>query len=109
MFSYTSRPPSFHTHTISLALPTKKHHVTTCTLHTQGYYITEAPYVLHYGLHFDITGGYGWDKHAYFSFDPHACPPWDFQPDVPHQGGLFPHPPMPRELTSKVCCGLGVC
>lgn len=69
---------------------------------SQSYYITEAPYVLHYGLDFQVTGGFSFDKHRHFGFNPLVCPPWDFQPNVPHQGGLFEHPPMPRELTSTV-------
>ena len=74
----------------------------TCRVTNQAYYITEAPYVLHYGLHFEVSGGFSFDKHRHFGFDPLLCPPWDFQPNVPHHGGLFEHPPMPRELSSTV-------
>ena len=38
-----------------------------------------------------------WDKHNYQGFEVEVCPPWS------SNQGLFPHPPMPSELTSKVC------
>ena len=41
------------------------------------------------------------DKHWYFAFDVHKCPPWNL--DVPKpQEGIFPPPPHPRDFNSKV-------
>jgi hypothetical protein len=63
------------------------------------------PNVLHYGLLFEIKeAGYSFDKHWYANFDALQCPPWE---DVASSGalpkkGLFPFPPHPSTLTSKV-------
>ena len=48
------------------------------------------------------SGSWEWDKHKYQTFRAEACP------QGPGRGtqGLFPHPPMPSELTSRVCSAL---
>lgn len=57
------------------------------------------PYVLHYGLIYHV-GGWTFDKHFYFDFDSHKCPPWDLNQDKP-KGGIFPPPPGPKQLERK--------
>jgi hypothetical protein len=61
---------------------------------------TDIPYVLHYGLIYHV-GGWTFDKHFYFDFDSHKCPPWDLAADRP-KGGIFPPPPGPKQLERKV-------
>ena len=80
-----------------LILPCPCHEgLLTCTVHAA------LPKVLHYGLEWDVPGtSWRFDKHWYQKFDALACPPWDLTPDKPQQG-LFPHPPHPSSLTSKV-------
>ena len=39
------------------------------------------------------------NKHNHSDFVADACPPWDLQSGT---GGLFPHPPSPTLLQSKV-------
>jgi hypothetical protein len=58
--------------------------------------------VLHYGLIYHV-GGWTFDKHFYFDFDSHKCPPWDLAADRP-KGGIFPPPPGPKQLERKVGC-----
>lgn len=58
------------------------------------------PYVLHYGLLWHVNS-WTYDKHFFFDFDAHKCPPWDLSVDRP-QAGIFPPPPGPKEITQKV-------
>lgn len=41
------------------------------------------------------------DKHWHFGFDASKCPPWDLAVDKP-KAGIFPPPPHPSKLKSKV-------
>ena len=85
------------------ATPTKVGASSTCTKHKTccG---PDLPNVLHYGLLYGVEeAGWQFDKHWYQEFDALVCPPW--QP--PAEGGnptqgLFPFPPRPSTLTSKV-------
>jgi hypothetical protein len=65
-----------------------------------GRWLTDIPYVLHYGLIYHV-GGWTFDKHFYFDFDSHKCPPWDLAVDRP-KGGIFPPPPGPKQLERRV-------
>lgn len=58
------------------------------------------PRTIHYGLVYNL-GDWSYDKHWYFDFDPHACPPWDLSVEK-YKHGIFPPPPSPDELDSKV-------
>ena len=53
---------------------------------------------MHYAWSAKAGSQWEWDKHKYQTFQAEACPPG------PGSGaqGLFPHPPMPSELTSTV-------
>lgn len=65
------------------------------------------PRVIHYGLIYDVEyKGATWqfDKHWYFKFDAHACPPWNLKSQKP-QAGIFPPPPHPSKLHHKVSSG----
>ena len=60
--------------------------------------------MLHYGLLYGVEeAGWQFDKHWYQEFDALVCPPWAPPPEGenPTQG-LFPFPPQPSTLTSKV-------
>ena len=64
--------------------------------------------MLHYGLLYGVEeAGWQFDKHWYQEFNALVCPPWQAPPEGenPTQG-LFPFPPRPSTLTSKVklCC-----
>ena len=64
--------------------------------------------MLHYGLLYGVEEAeYEFDKHWYQDFNALKCPPWEVPPagERPKQG-LFPFPPRPSSLTSKVlyCC-----
>ncbi len=62
-------------------------------------YLAEDPNVLHYGLLYQVENtDYKFDKHWYKDYDALVCPPWD----VNTQTGLFPHPPHPKTLKTKV-------
>ena len=64
----------------------------------------DLPNVLHYGLLYGVEeAGWQFDKHWYQEFDALVCPPWAPPPEGenPTQG-LFPFPPRPSTLTSKV-------
>lgn len=60
----------------------------------------DIPHVMHYGLVYHI-GSWTFDKHWYFHFDAHKCPPWDLTAEKP-DGGIFPPPPHPDKLSKKV-------
>jgi hypothetical protein len=63
-----------------------------------------APNALHYAWEAKVPGfDWAFDKHQHKDFKAEKCPPWDLKS---RQEGLFPHPPSPSELTSKVCCSL---
>ncbi len=56
------------------------------------------PHLMHYAWSARVSSlPWEWDKHKYQAFQAEACPqiPWS------SSQGLFPHPPMPSELTSK--------
>ncbi|KAL3156358.1 hypothetical protein ABBQ38_000673 [Trebouxia sp. C0009 RCD-2024] len=68
--------------------------------------------VAHYAWNAEVASkGWKWNKHAFKSWSPLSCPPWNLdQKEVAEawgeqypysQGGLFPHPPMPSDLTSQ--------
>ncbi|EFN52293.1 hypothetical protein CHLNCDRAFT_58899 [Chlorella variabilis] len=62
-----------------------------------GYYPADPlPRVLHYGLLWNVSAGYEFNKHWHFQFDMLACPPWKLG-----ESGLFKHPAHPRSLRSK--------
>ena len=64
----------------------------------------DLPNVLHYGLLYGLEEtGWQFDKHWYQEFDALVCPPWQIplEGENPKQG-LFPLPPRPSTLTSKV-------
>jgi len=63
--------------------------------------VAEIPHVMHYGLIYRV-GDWQYDKHWYFDFDVHKCPPWDTKAAKP-KAGIFPPPPYPDKLPSKVC------
>ena len=54
---------------------------------------------MHYGLIYRV-GDWQYDKHWYFDFDVHKCPPWDLK-DKP-KAGIFPPPPYPDKLAKQV-------
>ena len=56
---------------------------------------------MHYGLLFEVAG-YKFDKHWFYELDMAKCPPWDLSDPKKLTGGLFPHPPRPSTLASKV-------
>jgi hypothetical protein len=60
----------------------------------------DIPHVLHYGLIYKI-GDWQYDKHWYFDFDVHKCPPWTGLDGKP-KAGIFPPPPYPDKLPNKV-------
>ena len=65
------------------------------------------PMVLHLGLKIAVRGtDYQFDKHWANNFDPSLCPPWNLAPVFNEtqggNGGLFPHPPSPSSLNTKV-------
>lgn len=64
----------------------------------------DLPNVLHYGLLYGIEEkGWEFDKHWYQNFNALRCPPWEVPPPGEHpKQGLFPFPPRPSSLTSKV-------
>eukprot|EP01026_Neomeris_dumetosa_P046542 TRINITY_DN39642_c1_g1_i4.p1 TRINITY_DN39642_c1_g1~~TRINITY_DN39642_c1_g1_i4.p1 ORF type:complete len:400 (-),score=44.28 TRINITY_DN39642_c1_g1_i4:273-1445(-) len=62
------------------------------------YQPSEPPRILHYGLYFKIQE-YEFDKHWYYNFDPLSCDPVDTKAKKT-KGGLFPHPPRPKDLKS---------
>ena len=64
----------------------------------------DLPNVLHYGLLYGIEEkGWEFDKHWYQEFDALKCPPWEAPgPDERPTQGLFPFPPRPSSLTSRV-------
>ncbi|GBF96079.1 peptidyl serine alpha-galactosyltransferase [Raphidocelis subcapitata] len=64
-----------------------------------GYTPSVVPRNIHYGLLYHIDD-WSWDKHWYFAFDVHKCPPWNLGVDKP-QEGVFPPPPHPDALQSK--------
>ena len=49
---------------------------------------------------------WAFDKHKHRDFVAEKCPPWDLEGG---QEGLFPHPPLPSKLTSKVSFKIGPC
>jgi hypothetical protein len=55
---------------------------------------------MHYGLIYKI-GDWQYDKHWYFDFDVHKCPPWTGLDGKP-KAGIFPPPPYPDKLPNKV-------
>eukprot|EP00775_Hariotina_reticulata_P011815 gene11815-11959_t len=57
------------------------------------------PHVIHYGLVYHV-GDWSFDKHWYFHFDAHKCPPWDLSKERP-EAGIFPPPPSPDKLSQK--------
>ena len=59
-----------------------------------------APHVLHYAWKLAVPGhAWTFNKHNHNRFTVNTCPPWTAQPGV---RGLFPHPPLPSLLQSKV-------
>jgi hypothetical protein len=48
-----------------------------------------------------VTAPRKFDKHWFFHFDVHQCPPWKLDDPKPKHG-VFPPPPHPDDLTSKV-------
>lgn len=60
----------------------------------------DIPHVMHYGLIYKI-GDWQYDKHWYFDFDVHKCPPWTGLDGKP-KAGIFPPPPYPDKLPNKV-------
>mmetsp|Transcript_18843 Transcript_18843/g.47580 ORF Transcript_18843/g.47580 Transcript_18843/m.47580 type:complete len:587 (-) Transcript_18843:329-2089(-) len=79
-----------------------KHDIWHTTLPTAmlypGYLPQEEPWILHYGLHFEVQG-YGFDKHWHVGFNAFMCPPWPAPaPQARPRGGLFPQPPSPSTL-----------
>lgn len=54
---------------------------------------------MHYGLIYRV-GDWQYDKHWYFDFDVHKCPPWP-KAEKP-KAGIFPPPPYPHQLPNKV-------
>ena len=66
----------------------------------------DVPHVMHYGLIYRV-GDWQYDKHWYFDFDVHKCPPWDLK-DKP-KAGIFPPPPYPDKLPKKVRAEFGHC
>lgn len=68
-----------------------------------GYDASLLPYVLHYGLLWNIEQDgnkvYEFDKHWFYAFDPFICPPWDLDMKTP-PGGLFPRVPSPSSFTT---------
>lgn len=100
-----------HTQADSHALPFRPTSLPTThpTLHSTPPPPTEVPLVMHYGLIYKI-GDWEFDKHWYFDFDVHKCPPWDLKGKP--KAGLFPPPPYPDKLPNKVLCGVcldGLC
>eukprot|EP00884_Botryococcus_braunii_P008933 jgi/Botrbrau1/18040/Bobra.0062s0028.1 len=66
-----------------------------------GYFATDPPKVLHYGLLYEVPNtGYKFDKHWHYNFDPLICPPWNITVERP-KGGLFPHPPHPTSFQTQ--------
>ncbi|EIE18946.1 hypothetical protein COCSUDRAFT_68096 [Coccomyxa subellipsoidea C-169] len=64
-----------------------------------GYFTSEPPSVLHYGLLFEVKGhGFAFDKAWFHDFDPQQCTPWDLSLDRP-TAGLLPLPPSPSTFT----------
>ncbi|BDA49070.1 Peptidyl serine alpha-galactosyltransferase [Coccomyxa sp. Obi] len=64
-----------------------------------GYFTSEPPRVLHYGLLWEVKGhNYAFDKAWYKNFDPQQCGPWDMSAERP-TAGLFPLPPSPSTFT----------
>ncbi len=62
----------------------------------------EMPRTIHYGLLWSVDD-WSFDKHWYFDFNPHMCPPWNTSATRPKHG-LFPAPPHPSTVKSaKVC------
>jgi hypothetical protein len=58
---------------------------------------------MHYGLIYRV-GDWQYDKHWYFDFDVHKCPPWEGLDGKP-KAGIFPPPPYPDKLPKKVSLG----
>ncbi|KAK9863378.1 hypothetical protein WJX84_005251 [Apatococcus fuscideae] len=66
-----------------------------------GYFTTETPKVLHYGLLWDVPNTeWKFDKHWHYGFDAYKCPPWNLTTDRP-TAGLFPYPPAPKDLKTR--------
>ena len=65
----------------------------------------DLPNVLHYGLLYGIEEkSWEFDKHWFQDFNALRCPPWEAPPPGEHpKQGLFPFPPRPSSLSSKVC------
>jgi hypothetical protein len=59
---------------------------------------------MHYGLIYRV-GDWQYDKHWYFDFDVHKCPPWEGLDGKP-KAGIFPPPPHPDKLPKKVTQGV---
>lgn len=55
------------------------------------------PRTVHYGLQWSVGPKWSFDKHWYFGFDVHKCPPWRLDVEKPMEG-LFPPPPHPATL-----------
>ncbi|CAL5226830.1 g9694 [Coccomyxa viridis] len=66
--------------------------------HMRYYHPHGNPHLMHYAWSARVSSlPWEWDKHKYQAFQAEACPqmPWS------SNQGLFPHPPLPSELTSK--------
>lgn len=76
------------------------HRVDRVSMLYPGYVTRAPPRLLHYGLEHAVettAGRFAFDKHWHYQFDAAACPRGPtLRAKAP--GGLFRHPPSPREL-----------
>lgn len=60
------------------------------------------PKVMHYGLLFEVSNIFSFDKHWHYDFDIKKCPPWDLTDKRRRTAGIFTEPPHPSALNKAV-------
>ncbi len=73
-------------------------------MHYPTYEPSGVPKLMHYGLFFEISGepSFKFDKHWHYELNIANCAPWNLTDPKKLTGGVFPHPPHPKDLQSKV-------